>query len=175
MSVREFGGQPMPAMRPRVSTKDGKVIIPAIVLLLVLEESAASTAFFKFQVQKTNELEEAREAALRYLGADYFQIPESFSDEMTAIFAARSPAAASLLKAKEVRLDFEQYSQSFRILCRVRGVGKSEPARESSLWQARLFNPNVSEDAKVLAFRPDWKKATVNPMPQERSSSKVGY
>jgi hypothetical protein len=175
MSVREFGGQPMPAMQPCASSKDGKVISPAVVLLLVPEEPAASTAFFKFQVQKTNEPEEAREAALRYLGADYFQIPELFSDVMTAVFAPRSPTAASLVRLAAVRLDFEQYSQSFRIWCAVRSLGKPEPARESSFWQARLFNPNLPKDAKVLAFRPDWKKATAKPMPQYYDPAKTGY
>lgn len=149
--------------------------MPSVVLLLVLGEPAASTAFFKFQVQKTNDPEEAKEAALKYLGADYFQSPELFSDEMTAVFAANSPAAASLVKAKQIRLDFAQYSQSFRILCTVRSVGKKEPVRESSLWQARLFNPNVPEHATVLAFRPDWKKATADPTPQSRDPAKVGY
>ena len=149
--------------------------MPSVVLLLVLQEPAASTAFFKFQVQKTNEPEETRDAALKYLGADYFQSPELFSDEMTAVFAANSPAAASLLRAKEIRLDFAQYAQSFGVLCTVRGVDKKEPAREASLWQARLFNPNVPEDATVLAFRPNWKKATAEPMPQSRNPAKVGY
>jgi hypothetical protein len=165
-SVRQFGGQPMPAMRPRVSTKSGRVIVPAMTVLLVPEEPSASTAFFKFQVQKTNEVEEARAAALNYLAAEYFQLPELFSDEMTAVFAAGSPSAASLLRAKEVRLDFEQYSQRFQIACTVRSLRPAERARESSLWQARLFNPHVPQDAKVLAFRPDWKRATADPMPQ---------
>jgi hypothetical protein len=175
MSVREFGGQPMPAMRPCVSTKDGKVISPAVVLLLVPEEPAASTAFFKFQVQKTNEPEEAREAALRYLGAEYFQIPELFSDEMTAVYAPASSTAASLVRFTDVRLDFEQYSQTFCICCSVRILGPREPARESSFWQALLFNPNLPKDAKVLSFKPDWRKATAKPMPQYHDPAKIGY
>lgn len=179
-SVREFGGQPAPAMRPRVSTKIGTVIIPAMIVLLVPEEPSASTAFFKFQVQKTNEMEEARAAALKYLGADYFQLPELFSDEMMAVFAAGSPSVARLLRVREVLLNFEQYSQSFHIACTVRSLRPMEPARESSLWQARLFNPNVPQDAKVLGFKPDWKRATADPMPQSALSRRgkalnVGY
>jgi hypothetical protein len=166
ISVREFAGQPTPAMRPRVSMKNGEVIMPAMAVLLVPQEPSESTAFFKFQVQKTNEMGELREAVLRYLGADYFQLPEQFSDEMTAIFASGSPAVSSFLEARDVVLDFEQYSQSFRILCRARRLGSKEPARESSLWQARLFNPNVPKNAEVLSFKPDWKSATADPMPQ---------
>jgi hypothetical protein len=173
-SVREFDGHPAPAMRPRVSTKIGTVILPAMTVLLVPEEPSASTAFFKFQVQKTNEMEEARAAALLYLGAEYFQVPELFSDEMTAVFAAGSPGVASLLRAREVLLDFEQYSQSFHIACTVRSLRAMEPARDSSLWQARVFNRNVPQDAKVLGFKPDWKRATGNPMPRSGLSRRSG-
>jgi len=165
-SVRQFGGQPTPAMRPQVSAKSGRVIVSAMTVLLVPEEPAASTAFFKFQVQKTKEVEEARAAAINYLAADYFQLPELFSDEMTAVFAAGSPSVASLLRAKDMLLDFEQYSQRFHVACTVRSLRPAEPARESSLWQARLFNPNVPQDAKVLGFKPDWKRATADPIPQ---------
>ncbi len=175
VSVRDFGGQPLPAMRPRISGKDGTVISPAVNVLLVPEEPSASTAFFKFQLQKTNEPEEVREAALKYLGADYFQIPELFSDEMTAVFAAGSAHAARMARVKNVWLDFEQYSQSFHILCAVRIPGARDPVRESSLWQARLFNPNVPKDAKVLGFKPDWKNSSAQPMPQYRDPARVGY
>jgi hypothetical protein len=175
VSVRDFGGQPLPAMQPRVSGKDGTVISRAVNLLLVPDEPSASTAFFKFQVQKTNEPEQVRDAALKYLGADYFQIPELFSDEMTAVFAAGSATAARTVRAKNVWLDFEQYSQSFHILCAVRSLGARDPERESSLWQARLFNPNVPKDAKVLGFRPDWKVSSAQPMPQYRNAARVGY
>ena len=74
----------MPAMRPRVSTEGGKVILPEMAILLVPEEPMASTAFFTFQVQKSNEQEEVREAARRSRGSDYFQIPGWFWDEMTS-------------------------------------------------------------------------------------------
>ena len=71
-------------MRPRVSAKSERGIVPAMTVLLVPEEPSASTAFLKFQVQKTNEMEEARAAALNYLAADYFQLPESFSADSGA-------------------------------------------------------------------------------------------
>ena len=172
ISVRELGGRPMPAMRPRVSTKSGEVIVSAMAVLLVPREPSESTAFFKFQVQKTNEMRELRESALRYLGAGYFQSSEEFSDEMTAVFACGIPVVSRLLKARDVVLDFHQYSLSFRIVCRVRRLGSNEPARESSLWQARLFNPNVPNNAEVLSFKPDWKNATSDPRPQAALSQR---
>ena len=165
MSVREFEGQPMEAMRPRVSTKNGEIIVPGMMVLLVPEDPSPSTAFFKFQMQKTNEIEEARRAALGYMGAEYFQLPGLFSDEMTAVFGAGSPTAAIVLKHRSVLLEFEQSSQSFRVPCKPRRLGSKELAREASLWQARLFNRNLSQNAVVLGFKPDWKGAIAAPMP----------
>ncbi len=155
----------MPATQPRVSASSGRLIMPAMAVLLVPEEPSASTGFFKFQVQKTNDAEEAREAALQYLGADYFQLPELFSDEMTAVFAAGSLSAASLIKAKVALLEFEQYSQRFRMLCQTHRLGADDPARKSSFWQARIFNPNLPKNVNVLGFKPDWTSATADPMP----------
>jgi hypothetical protein len=165
LAAREFGGQPMPATRPRVTARTGTVIMPAMVVLLVPIEPAESTAFFKFQVQKFIEPVEVREAALSYLAADYFQLPELFSDEMTAVFGPASPTAARLLRSKVAILEFEQYSQRFRMLCRTRRIGVKEPARESSFWQARLFNANLPKNADVLGFKPDWKSAMADAMP----------
>ncbi len=31
------------------------------------------------------------------------------------------------------------------------------------------------KDAKVLSFKPDWRKATAKPMPQHRDPAKIGY
>ena len=164
LAARDFGGQPMPAMRPRASTKKGAVILPATTVLLVPLEPATSTAFFRFQQQKTNELEKARQAGLGYLAGDFYQLPELFSDEMTAVFGPVSESAAALLQAKEVLLDFEQFSQSYRMFCKVRRLPPG-PAHDSSLWQTRLFNPNIPNDATVLGFKPDWKNAAADPLP----------
>jgi hypothetical protein len=165
MSVRQFGGQPMPAVRPRVSSKSGELIVPAMAILLIPQEPSASTAFFKFQVQKNNEPEQIRDAALQYLAADYFQLPELFSDEMAAVFPPQSTVAARLVGEKTLLLDFEQYSQKFSIPCRPRRMSASEPARDSAFWQARLFNENLPKDVDVIGFKPNWKTATADPMP----------
>ena len=165
LAARDFGGQPMPAMRPRASSRKGVVILPAMTVLLVPEDPAASTAYFRFQMQKTNEPEKARQAGLGYLAGDFYQLPELFSDELTAVFGPASETAAAILKAKELLLDFAQFSQSYRMFCKVRRLGPG-PARESCLWQTRLFNPNIPNDATVLAFKPDWKNAAADPLPK---------
>ena len=165
IAARQFDGQPMPAMQPAVWSRKGRILKPRMTVLIVKAEPAESTAYFRHQLQRTHEHAEARGAGLAYLAADYFQDPLSFSDAMTALFAAESPVGESLLAARTVLLDFDQYSQRYRILCRVRPLETDDPARQATLWHNRLFNPNLAGNAAVLAFKPEWKSAEADPWP----------
>lgn len=165
MAARDYDARPLPAMQPRVSGLDGEVILPAMTVLLVPRDPEAATAFFRFQVQKTSEAAEARTAGVGYLAAGFYRGPELFRDELTAVFAPASAAAVAMLRHREVLLDFAQYSQSFRMFCKVRQLAVEDPARAFSLWQSRIFNPAIPADAVVLAFRPDWRNAAADPMP----------
>jgi hypothetical protein len=167
MAMRDHGGEPLPGMRARVSVRSGELISQAIIMLLIERDPQASTAFLKFQIQKHNETERAFEAGVKYLGGEYYQEPELFSDEMTAVFGAGSVTALAMLKEREVLLDFSQFSQTFRMFCKVRQRSAKDAQREASLWQARIFNPKIPSDALVLGFRPDWKNASADPMPGE--------
>ena len=163
IAMREYGGQPLSGMRPRVSTRKGKSLSPGLIVLLLPIEPRESTAFFKYQTQKTNEQQKTREAGIGYLGAEFYQLPELFSDAMAAIFQPSSPLAAEILKAKEVVLDFEQFSQSFRMFCAVRRLTQRDHAREAALWQARIFKRDLANDCDVLSFIPDWTSANADP------------
>ena len=165
IAVRQFAGQPMPAMQPSVWTRKGQILSERMTVLIVKAEPAESTAYFRHQLKRTHEHAEAREAGLAWLAADYFQDPLSFSDAMTASFGAESPLAAAILAARTVLLDFDQYSQRYRIFCRTRRLETGDPARLATLWHNRLFNPNLAGDAAVLAFRPEWKSAEADPWP----------
>ena len=70
-----------------------------------------------------------------------------------------------MLAARPVLLDFDQYSQRYRISCKVRRLKGDDPARQAALWHNRLFNPNLPGDALVLAFKPEWKSAEADPWP----------
>ncbi|QIG50331.1 hypothetical protein G5V57_22940 [Nordella sp. HKS 07] len=165
MAMRDHGGTPMPGFRPQVASLMGEIIIPEMTILLVPNNPEESTAFFKFQLQKTNDHRQAFEAGLKYLAADFYQLPELFSDEITAVFAKGSATAARLVKFKTVLLDFEQYAQRYRLSCAVKRLAPRDISREASLWHNRLFNPNLGNDAEVLSFRPNWKNAMAEPWP----------
>lgn len=165
VSARDYEGQPLPAMTPQVSARTGEVILPSMMCLLVPHDPEPATDFLRFQVQKNNEQLKARNSALQYLAADFYQLPELFTDEMTAVFSPASAMAKAMTGKRAVLLSFEQYSQTFRMFCKAKVVSEKHPAREFSLWQARIFNPNIPNDATVLSFSPDWKNAAADPFP----------
>jgi hypothetical protein len=165
ISARDYGGAPLPGMRPRLLSRSGEELMPAVTLLIMPVSPAASTDYLKFQLQRTNDQALAREAGVRFLAADYFQEPELFTDEMTALFQPGSQIAKRILKIGDCLLDFEQYSQRFTMFCRARTVARKEAAHQATLWHNRIFNPNVPQNAVVLGFRPDWKNVHAAPMP----------
>jgi hypothetical protein len=166
MAVRDHGGRPLPGMMPRVTTRGGELLAPSLVMLLVPNEPAEATAFFRFQIQKTNDPRQRLESALKYLGADYYQVLERFSDKMTAVLSPKVAAATAILAAKSVLLEFSQYGQVFRMFAHTRRLPARAAARDASLWHNRLFNPDVPNDAVVLAFAPEWKNAVAEPWPR---------
>ena len=165
ISARDHGGRPLPGMQPRVLARNGDEILEAMTVLQVPLQADESLAFFRFQVQRTNEPRHAYEAGLRFLASGFYQEAERFSDTMTAVFAAASPMARRMLKIRECLLAFEQSAQRYTMFCAVRRLARGDPAREVTLSHNRLFNPALPSDAVVLAFQPDWKSANAVPGP----------
>ena len=61
------------------------------------------------------------------------------------------------------RLDFRQFSQTYRLPCAVREMAPDEPAYRNTLWHNRLFNTRLSDDVRILGFKPDWTAAALLP------------
>jgi hypothetical protein len=133
-----------------------------LTVLIVPKKPEESTSFFRFQVMRSPDPRDVYQRGLTYLQADYFQQPETFSDRMTAVLDSASALAATLLAEKSCVLEFDQFSQVFRIPCAVRRLGQRDEAREASLWHNRIFNPSLSDDAIVLEFKPDWAKTVAS-------------
>ncbi len=93
--MRQDGGRPSPGMRPRALGTNGGVIAEALTVLIVPKEPAESTAFFRFQAQKSADPMVVYDRGLAFLQAEHFQRPASFSDRLTALLPASSPIAAS--------------------------------------------------------------------------------
>jgi hypothetical protein len=165
IAMRQDEGRPSSGMRPKVFTRDGQELSSGVIVVLVPRDPEQSTTFFRFQAQRTHDPRQTYEKGLEYLQATHFQHPKSFSDEITALFVPKSALADRLLEAGECLLAFEQFSQSYRMFCKVRALDPQEPAFEATFWHNRLFNPNLPGEVAILGFQPDWHSAQADPAP----------
>ncbi len=163
MAVRHAGGRPTSGMRPRVRLEGAPGAARQITVLIVRKEPHEATAQFRHTVRKTQDPRERYDNALKTLAAAYYQRPEEFSDELTALFGASSELADRLLGAGRCVLEFEQYSQRFRVPCQTRELAEDHPAFQATYWHNALFNPTLPGGVRVLGFRPDWARAEADP------------
>ncbi len=163
MAVRQAGGRPTSGMRPEVRLAAGAEPLGAITILIVRREPREATAQFRHMVRKTQDPAERHEAALETLAAAYYQRPQEFSDELTALFGPAPGLADQLLAAGRCVLDFEQYSQRYRLPCAARNLAEDEPAFQATYWHNALFNPALPGGLRVLGFQPDWARAEAEP------------
>jgi hypothetical protein len=156
IAVREGGGRPSSAMRPRLMTPVGDEIAPGVIVLLVEAEPRESTTLFRHQFLKTQDPNERYAKILEILQASYFQRPAEFSDVMTALFGPQSAVALRLLAHGRCALEFEEYSQGYRLPCAVAALDEAHPFFQATYWHNRMFNPDLPGGIQILSFTPDW-------------------
>lgn len=139
----------------------------SIVVLIRRRDSRETTARFQHMARKTRDPAERRESALGFLAEAYYQRPEEFTDELTALFGPGSTVARRLLDAGECALDFRQFRQHFRLQCRVDGLSDTDPAYQFTYWHNSLFNPAIPGGVKILGFRPVWSYPTTPEPPAQ--------
>lgn len=160
LAVREMGGRPSSGMRPRVSTLDGAEIAPAITVLLVREEPWESAQLFRHQYLRTQDPVERYDKALELTAASYFQHPHAFSDVMTALFGPHSALARRLVRLGRCVLEFSQYRQGYRLPCTVEPLPEDDGFHQATYWHNSLYNPAMPAGVEILAFTPDWSRAS---------------
>lgn len=163
LSVREDGGRPNPAMRPEVRVADETTPAAEIVVLIIQADPAETTDEFRHLVRRTHDPRERYDAALKLLSAHYYQDPDQFSDEITALFGLESALADRLLAAGRGTLAFDHFSQRFTLPCKVRNLPEEAPAFQATYWHNALFNAALPGQVRVLAFQPDWAAAVAEP------------
>ncbi len=162
-AMRRDGGRPSSAMRPEVFVGGGASSLGRIVVLIVKSDWEEPAARFRFMAEKTHDPADRYDAALKFLQADYYQKPQTFSQELTALFRAESGWLERLMSAERCVLSFEQYGQEYRLVCSVRALDEDEGGYQLTYWHNRLFNPAMPGDVRVLGFMPNWSAAEVNP------------
>src|SRR5262249_43366591 len=162
-AVRREGGRPSPGMRPRVLRADGREIAPAITVLLIENEPAATTDALRHIVRKTHDPRQRYENGLRLLSAAHYEDAHAFSDVLTGLFPVDSTVAATLVADGCCLLHFEQGTQGYRIPCTVRELEEEDAAYQATYWHNSLFNPALPPEVRLLAFDPDWAQANAVP------------
>jgi hypothetical protein len=144
-------------MQPRLLSPDGEEIAPRITVLLNELEPDHSISQFKFQYQRTQDPVDRYDKILETLSGSYFQQPADFTDVLTALFGPGSAVVARLLNLGRCVLEFEQFTQAYRLVCAVRELAEAQPLHQATYWHNRMFNPNMPDGIRILAFTPDWK------------------
>ncbi|HVR68915.1 MAG TPA: hypothetical protein VMT98_19875 [Verrucomicrobiae bacterium] len=157
LAMRQGGGRPTSGMQPRVLSLRGEEIAPRVTVLLNELEPDHSISQFKFQYQRTQDPIERYDKILETLSGSYFQQPGNFSDVMTGLFGPDSAIAGMLLNQGRCVLEFEQFTQAYRLTCAVRELAESQPWHQATYWHNRMFNPNMHDGIRILAFTPDWR------------------
>jgi hypothetical protein len=160
LAARQDGGRPSAGMRPRVTTPAGDELAAGVIVLISETEPQDSTQQFRFQYLKTQDPNERYDKVLEFLQARYFQEPARFSDVLTALFARGSELTQRLLETGRCVLEFDQYSQGYRIPCAVARLPQAHPRHQATYWHNRLFNDHLPATIEVLAFTPDWAHAS---------------
>ena len=154
---------PGPSSGPTPGSTQGAGPIVRIVTVLCKRPEYSATMEFRHMARRTHDPAQRREDALKFLAERYYQTPREFSDTLTASFPPDSAIAATLLAHRECRLDFEQFSQRYRLHCTVRCLSRNNPLREATFWHNLLFNPRLPADCTILGFEPDWPKSDADP------------
>jgi hypothetical protein len=162
LAARQDGGRPSAGMRPRVMQASGEELSEGIVTLIIETEPADSTQLFRYQYLRTQDPNERYDNMLEVLQGSYFQDPARFSDLITALFGPESTLAAQLLSEGRCVLDFEQYTQGYRIPCAVARLAESHPFHQATLWHNRMFNHQLPAAVQILSFQPDWPHASAH-------------
>lgn len=162
-AVRHASGRPTSGMRPRALDPGGAELAPALTLLILPREPFDSTEAFRHMAKRTHDPRERYEKTMAFLAAAHYQHPREFSDVMTGLFSAGASVAATLLSEGTCVLEFEQYSQRYRIPCMVQALSSGDPAYRATYWHNILFNPNIPAEIRILAFTPDWARASADP------------
>ncbi len=163
LSIRKMDGRPTSGMQPQVVLAGADTTTGPVNTLIVKSDPQESTAQFRHMVKKTQDPLERRESAMHLLASTYYQQPQGFSEDLTALFSVDSEILAMLLKAGSCVLEFSQFSQSYRLQCRVLELAEDDPAFQATYWHNSLFNPGMPGKVRVLSFHPDWERSSAHP------------
>jgi hypothetical protein len=147
-------------MRPRVVRPDGGEIAPAVTVLLAEKAPAATIDQLRHIVRRTHDARQRYQDGLRFLASTFYGDPERFSDVLTGLFAADSTVAAALIAEGRCVLHFREAATGYQVPCAIVELAEGDAPAQLTCWHNRLFGPDPPTGIRLLAFRPDWERAT---------------
>lgn len=161
-AMRTGKGRPSAGMTPTVIRANGEEM-GAVVVLIVEREPDMTTAQFRHTVQRTMDPAERFEKAVEFLSSAYFQKAREFEPRLFALFGPNSPGAATLADDGRCTLVFEQFSQRYRLPCRVIRLDEADDFAQALIWHNACFNPVQPPHCVPLAFEPVWAEGEAEP------------
>ena len=159
LAMREDEGRPSDGVRPTVTLLPEGAPLGRITVLVVPLTPQETTAEFRHIVRRTQDPRERYKQALKLLSSHYYQYPDDFSDEITALFGPGQGLPDRLIESPGCTLSFAQFGQRYDLPCRPRELPEPDPAYQATLWHNAMFNPNMPGGARVVGFQPDWSQA----------------
>jgi hypothetical protein len=171
--MRQDAGRPSPGLRARVTREDGVEIAAPVTVLIVEKDPAATIDWLRHTVRRTHDPRQRYEDGLKMLASEYYEDPRSFSGVMTGLFSSTSATAHAILVDPRCVMSFQQADTRFDIPCAVELLDPQAPAFQVTYWHNRLFNPNPPAAITVLAFDPDWGRASVDRPPVQNTPERT--
>lgn len=165
IAMRENMGRPDDAITPSLTLAGANHPIGHIITVMSKLPPFSKTPEMRHMVKRTFDPAQRRDKALQFFSETYYQKAKEFNDTLTAVFPAGSEGAAKIRAAERVWLTFEAYAQTFTLDCKVWTLTQNNALYQATWWHNHLFNPDMSEDAVILGFEPDWQTSSANPSP----------
>lgn len=165
MGMRELQGRPDDPVMPLVTPIGASEPMGRIITVMNKLPQHSRTPEMQHMVKRTFDPAQRRDKAIELFSETYYQKAREFSDILCAAFQPNSAGADALRTAGQATLTFEAYAQRFDIQTKVWKLTKKNAFYQATWWHNHLFNPDLSEDAVILGFEPDWTRSTATPDP----------
>jgi len=163
LSCRQSEGRPTPAMMPDLILDGELESLGTVLTILNKLPQFSQTKEFKNIYLKTHDPKQRREDALRIMCESYYQLPEEFSDLLTAAFVPSSSGVLSILEVKNGRLEFSDLGQRYSFAVAIRQLSSDDASYQATFWHNALFSLASDPNMIIIEFEPDWSSAVADP------------
>jgi hypothetical protein len=165
IAMRENMGRPDDTITPSLTLKGSDEPMGHIITVMSKLPQFSKTPELQHLVKQTFDPAKRREKALELFSSIYYQKGREFSDILTSSFPAGSKGAEAIRAAEYCTIRFEAYNQIYELECKVWTLAKNNALYQATWWHNHLFNPDMSDDAVILGFEPDWDASRADPSP----------